>query len=124
MARILIIDDEPSIRTILDHTLRAAGHEVFLARNGKEGIELQRASPADVAIIDLFMPDQDGIETIIAFRRDFPKAGIIAISGNDPSGAMLTIARQLGAMRILDKPFESRTILAQIDDELRAMSKP
>jgi len=124
MARILVIDDEAGVRTILEHTLKTSGHEVVLAASGKEGIDRHRQTPVDVAIIDLFMPDQDGLTTISQFRREFPDVGIIAISGYDTSGAMLTVAREIGALRILDKPFEVKMILALIEDVLRTKTAP
>lgn len=69
MARILIIDDETAVRRSLRVLLERAGYEVDEAGDGQAGLRLHAARPADVIITDLFMPDFDGIETILELRR-------------------------------------------------------
>ncbi|HEY4952113.1 MAG TPA: response regulator [Verrucomicrobiae bacterium] len=118
MARILIIDDDANLRTILGHALKAVGHEVILAADGREGIKQHRAVPADLIITDLFMPEQEGLETIRQLRKEFPEIAIIAMSGIDPTNTMLTIASKLGAARILQKPFGIERLLKTIDEVL------
>ena len=118
MARILIIDDDATLRTILGHALKEAGHEVILAADGREGIKQHRAVPADLIITDLFMPEQEGLETIRQLRKEFPEIAIIAMSGIDPTNTMLTIASKLGAARILQKPFGIERLLKTIDEVL------
>ena len=118
MARILIVDDEAGIRTILEHALAGAGYEVVAAETGREGIQKHQATPVDLIIVDVFMPDQDGLETITLLRQYSPNLPIIAMSGKDPSGAFLTIARQLGAARVLDKPFDADTLLKMVQELL------
>src|SRR5262245_44680382 len=81
MARILIIDDDPEVRSMLEQTLHAAGHEVTQAANGNEGLRLQCAQPASLVITDLLMPEKEGLATIVDFRKEFPKVPIITISG-------------------------------------------
>ena len=61
--------------------LASAAHEVVLASNGREGADAYRDKPADLVITDLFMPDQEGLETIMELRRHFQDAVIIAMSG-------------------------------------------
>jgi DNA-binding NtrC family response regulator len=120
MARILVVDDETGVRVALERILSQSGHEIFLAADGKDATRQNHVLPVDLVIIDLFMPDQDGLETITAFRRDFPEVAIIAISGGyDSSGAMLSIARELGASRILEKPFDYETLVRSVDEVLQ-----
>jgi CheY-like chemotaxis protein len=64
MSRILIIDDEPSVRTMLRRVLEQAGHIVLEASNGHEGMALWRRERTDVVVTDLYMPETDGIEVI------------------------------------------------------------
>jgi DNA-binding response OmpR family regulator len=116
MARILVIDDDTQFRTTLEKILKAANYEVVLAADGNEGIQKQNAEPMDLIIIDLFMPEREGLETIQQLRKDFPELPIIAISGNDMSGPMLTIASKLGADKILQKPFNAGIILKAIQE--------
>ena len=122
MARILVIDDEPDIRTILELTLQAAGHEVILAADGREGVERYCTSPADLVITDLYMPNRDGWETIRELRRRFPKVAIIAMSGWVPAGAMLSVAQELGAVGVLHKPFGAEELIAIVTRALGGKS--
>jgi CheY-like chemotaxis protein len=105
MARILVIDDDADVRAALGQMLKFAGHEVVLATDGKEGVKQYRAAPADLVIVDLLMPNQEGLETIRELRRDFPKVAIIAISGMTAASTMLSIAQRLGAVAVIEKPF-------------------
>lgn len=118
MARILIIDDDANLRTILGHALKEAGYEVGLAADGREGIKQHRAAPADLIITDLFMPEQEGLETIRQLHKEFPELAIIAMSGIDPTNTMLTIASKLGAARILQKPFGVEKLLKTLAEVL------
>ena len=120
MARILVIDDEEGLRMIVREILESAGHEVLLAGDGQQGLELQRTERADLVITDIFMPQKEGIETIIELRQEFPGIKIIAMSGG---GALRTLdylpaAQEFGALRTLSKPFEAAVLLATVDELL------
>jgi DNA-binding response OmpR family regulator len=119
MTRILVIDDDATIRTVIDRVLTRAGYEVVLAVNGEQGLEQHRTKPVNLIITDLFMPDREGLETIIELRRDFPTMPVVAISGEkSTSGNMLTAAAKLGADKVLEKPFDSKTLLSAVQDAL------
>ena len=107
MARILIVDDDERMREATRAVLEEEGHAVLEATGGVEALRLQLAGPADLVVCDMFMPGQDGIETIRALRRDFPQLKIIAVSGGGYSGAIdvLRMARHIGAMEVLSKPY-------------------
>lgn len=119
MARILVIEDDVDMRTSLEKALQSAGHQAVLASDGQEGMKLFRSAPADVVITDLFMPNQDGIETMMNLRREFPEARIVAISGNISAAAMLSVAKRLGAVVVLEKPFDIEALLAAVDKALQ-----
>src|SRR4051812_24225648 len=105
MAKILVIDDDQSVRLSIQQVLKISKHEVRSAKNGDEGIRMQRESPADAVITDLFMPEKKGLETIAELRREFPRLPIIAISGGyNSSEPMLSVAARMGATRFLQKP--------------------
>ena len=120
MQRILIIDDDEQVRDLLSEILGRAGYEVLAASNGAEGLRLYRAQPADLVITDLIMPEKEGMETILALRKDFPKVRIIAVSGGGRSGAIsyLPIAKSLGAARTVAKPFSKQEILDAVRETL------
>lgn len=116
---ILIIDDDAAVRRMLRTWLERDGYHVAVARDGAEGMALYRTAPADVVITDVFMPGQDGIETIQQLREEFPDSRIIAISGGPVSGTndSLTDAKLLGADATLAKPF-TMDLLVQAVTEL------
>ncbi len=116
MSRILIADDDDELRQLLQSVLTVAGHEVRQTRDGLEALAILQAEPMDVAILDIYMPVMDGIETIIAARRRFPKVKLIAITGNAPKtgGSILSMAEKLGAHLILAKPFTVEQILEAV----------
>jgi DNA-binding response OmpR family regulator len=116
--RILIVDDEERIRTLLRISLERAGHEVYEAENGRKGVLLRRTVAIDLLVCDLIMPVQDGIETIAQFRGEFPDTGIIAISGGGKIGpdSYLRVAQQLGAWRVFVKPVDMVELHAAINE--------
>jgi DNA-binding response OmpR family regulator len=121
MANILLVEDEENLRSMLRIVLEDAGHEVAEAGNGKEVVEIYRRRPPDLLITDIIMPDEEGIETIIKVRKNFPHAKIIAMSGGGRTGTpnYLDLARKLGANHILAKPFSNRDFLSGIEMVLR-----
>ncbi len=121
MARILIIDDEPQIRSMLRLMLERVGYEVAEAPDGIEGIRRYRENPADLIITDLIMPNKDGIGMIIDLKKEFPKVKIIAMSGggvNRPEG-YLDGAKKLGAARTLTKPIDRDEMLKAVKETLK-----
>jgi len=122
MARILLIDDDDSLRTMLRLTLTHFGHIVIEARNGKEGLDLFPHAGADVVITDIVMPEKEGIEVLMVLRKAEPPVKIIAMSGGGRVSATdyLRIATQLGAARVLAKPFSNEVLKATVDEVLAA----
>jgi DNA-binding response OmpR family regulator len=114
MARILVIDDDPDIGAFLVEILKPAGHEVILAADGRQGVERHCTSPADLVITDLFMPKQEGLETIQEFRTRFPEVAIIAMSGRAAAVTMLSVAQKFGAVAVLHKPFAADELIAAV----------
>jgi CheY-like chemotaxis protein len=120
MARILVIDDESQIRSMLRLMLERAGYEVLEAPDGLEGIKSYRENPADLVISDLIMPNKDGIGMMIELKKEFPDAKIIAMSGgglNKPDG-YLEGAKKLGAEHTLTKPIDRHELLRAVQDSL------
>ena len=81
MSSILVVDDENQIRLLVRETLEQAGHHVTEARDGKEALQQYRLAPVDLVIMDILMPNQDGLETTVSLRREFPDVKIIVITG-------------------------------------------
>jgi DNA-binding response OmpR family regulator len=111
--RVLIIDDDPDVRTTTQWLLEDAGFSVSTAPNGQLGLQLQQAEPADVVVTDIYMPDKDGIETIAEFHDQFPHVPIIVVSGGGSVGSSqgLFVARELGVHKVLVKPVDPRKLV-------------
>jgi len=108
MVRILVIDDEEQIRTVLVESLEHEGYQVMDAPNGKVGMELIREEPFDLVVTDIVMPEKEGIEIIVELRQYFPETNVIAISGgarNLKADVVLKTAKILGVHCTLFKPF-------------------
>jgi len=116
MPRILIIDDDASLRSFLCEALQEHGYSVEEQSNGALGLNAYRLQPADVVLTDIVMPTKEGLETIQEFRRLFPDVKIIAMSGGltDSNFDPLPIAKQFGARYILKKPFSIVELLNAI----------
>jgi len=107
VAKILVIDDEELMRQTLQAFLRRAGHQVMLAKDGNEGVETFRTARPDLVILDIIMPEKEGIEAIIEIKEIAPDARILAMSGGGRThdADLLVIARDVGAQRVIRKPF-------------------
>lgn len=121
MADILIIDDDDVFRDVLASALEQSGHHVRQATNGVEGLQMFHATPAELVITDIVMPEKEGLDTIRDLRRDFPKARIIAMSGglaHDPK-LYLHMAEKFGATAVLAKPFHLADLKQVVDTALK-----
>jgi len=112
--RILVVDDEPAMRDLLNELLADSGFKVSVASGGREAREYVHAEPVDLIITDLMMEEEEGIELIRSLRREYPELKIIAMSGAFGSD-LLTAARALGANATLAKPISQASLLRAIE---------
>jgi len=120
MKRILIVDDEPHVRFLIETILKAEGYTVVTAGSGHEALRIFSEHHYDLVLTDLILPGIDGIETILLLRAQRPHLRIIAMSGgwNGGSKTCLPLAGKLGACNILAKPFDRTKLLDAIEREL------
>ena len=118
MASILVMDDEVVIRTWLSTVLPSAGYTVLEASNGREGLGVYRQKLVDLVLVDLLMPELNGLDTIMELTREFLDVKVIAISGLAADHDMFKTARLLGARRTLHKPFGVEDLLKAVRYEL------
>jgi hypothetical protein len=111
--RILVVDDEESVRTLFRLTLAGAGYRVVEATNGKQALAIARARHFDLLVTDLVMPEREGIETIRTLRKEQPDLKIVAVSGAF-GGMFLEVAKSIGANATLAKPISSDALLATV----------
>lgn len=120
MTRILVVEDDEQVRTMLCMTLRQAGYETVEADSGRSAREVQARQPADLVVTDIIMPEEDGLETIMHFRKNYPRTRLIAISGGGRVDArdFLKDAQLLGAAVTFQKPVDRRQLLGAVRDLL------
>jgi DNA-binding NtrC family response regulator len=119
--RIMIVDDDASIRRTLQILLTKAGYEVIQACDGSEAIKLWRDRGGDLVITDLHMPEKDGIETIIELLSHTPGVRIIAMSGGGQTKRLdlLGNVALLGSVLTIEKPFTLTEMMTMVSRALR-----
>lgn len=122
MARILVIDDDPGVRSVLLSMLTRKGHTVRCEGDGESGLAAFARERPDLVITDIIMPKKEGIETIQSIRRAAPDMPIIAISGGGrvANADFLPLATKFGATAVIAKPFASAVLLDAIQSALAA----
>jgi two-component system, OmpR family, KDP operon response regulator KdpE len=117
VAKVLAVDDEPQILTALARGLSRVGHEVLVARNGEDGLAAAAASSPDVILLDLKLPDLDGIE-VVRRLRSWTAVPIVLLSGSGSERARV-LALDAGADDFVDKPFSMEELRARVGAVLR-----
>src|SRR2546422_7707674 len=114
---ILVVDDEENIRHTLRGVLADEGFEVLEAPDGRRALELLRHAAPRLAIVDVWMPEMDGIELVERMRNQAPGVPIIVISGHGTIETAVRVIR-LGAFDFLEKPFQLDTLLRVVNRAL------
>ena len=120
MPSILIVDDNEQVCGVLREAFERAGYQVTTAGDGNQGTLSYRENPTDLVILDILMPEKEGLETLIELRRDFPSIKVIAISGGSERAHvnLLDLAKRLGALHTVKKPFEMQALVTLADSIL------
>src|SRR6266446_2740513 len=116
---ILVVDDEENIRHTLRGVLADEGFEVLEAPDGRRALELLQHAAPRLAIVDVWMPEMDGIELVERMREQAPGVPIIVISGHGTIETAVRVIR-LGAFDFLEKPFQLESLLQVVDRALGA----
>lgn len=121
--RILIVDDDASIRRTLNLLLSKAGYEVIQACDGSEAVGLWRDRGGDLVITDLHMPKKDGIETIVELLSHTPGIRIIAMSGGGQTKRLDLLGNVglLGSVLTIEKPFTLAEMMTMVGRALRGV---
>lgn len=120
MRRILLVEDNHTIRHLLSEALREGGCDVVTVAGGLEGLRALQAKRFDALVSDIVMPDMDGLELIRFARRSFPRLHIVAITAGTytlNSDLLLRAAAAAGADATLRKPFEMEELIAAVAGE-------
>lgn len=116
MKQVLVIDDDPMALELLETYLAGDEFVVTAVSNGDTGIQKAKETEFDVAVVDMVMPEKDGLQTILELRKLRSDLPVIAISGGGviPKERYLSVASCLSAVETLSKPFLQRELLTLI----------
>jgi CheY-like chemotaxis protein len=120
MSKVLIIDDHNGIRDLLLTVVQSQGHEASVAADGLAGLQQFLSDHPDLVIVDLKMPEMDGLEVVRTLRREQPGVPIIAMSGGfgEHTDLYLDVAVEFGAVAALRKPFRLATFKQAVAEAL------
>jgi len=120
MARILVVDDERQSIRMVQVLLEAAGHEIIIARDGNEGLEKAKTENLDLIILDIIMPEIDGIKVCRTLKNDFRnnKIPIIILSVMDKEDD-IKAGKEAGADAYIAKPYDATILLGKIEELLK-----
>jgi DNA-binding NtrC family response regulator len=118
MARVLVVDDEASIRESLEMIVSYEGHEVETAQDGKECLEKLRDEEVDLVLLDVRMPGIDGLRVLQEIRKTRPDLQVVMISGQATIDAAMTAARA-GAFDFIEKPLDRERLLLTVRNAVK-----
>lgn len=122
--KILIIEDEKDIVKMLDYNLKKEGFRVFSANNGEDGLDMARKGHPDLILLDLMLPEMDGLEVCRAVKNDTNSAHIpIVILTAKAQETDKIVGLELGADDYVTKPFSPRELIARIKAVLRRVKE-
>lgn len=121
MKKVLIVDDEQSILTLLKYSLEKEGYEVIQAEDGQAGLELAMNNQLDFIILDLMLPKMDGMDVCKNLRQNKINTPILMLTAKDDELEKI-IGLELGADDYMTKPFSPREVLARMKAILRRAS--
>ncbi len=118
MKRILVVDDERPILTLLEYNLKQAGYEVITAADGEEGLQKAEAEGPDLIVLDLMLPKLDGMDVCRTLRQRGVDTPIIMLTAKSDELEKI-LGLELGADDYMTKPFSPREVVARIKAVLR-----
>lgn len=118
MSKILVVDDAQFMRMVLKNILNKQGHEVVEAENGKDAVKKYHAESPDLVMMDITMPEMDGIAAVNEIMKSDPQASIIMCSAMGQQ-AMVVEAIKSGAKDFIVKPFEAERIVTAVNKVLK-----
>ena len=122
MAMVLVIDDSEFVRDFLSDALSEAGHQVVTAENGVSGVELFQSSDPDCVLLDVLMPDIDGIEVLKQIRTHSEAVPVLLMTGDDPGWARRK-CEDYGANGFLSKAFYAEKVVESVEEAILEAEK-
>ena len=122
MAKVLVVDDDPTVREVVVSYLRAADHDVVEAGDGESALERHRDAPQDLVVLDLMLPGIDGIEVCRRLRQDGDVPVIMLTALGEETDRVVGL--EVGADDYVTKPFSPRELVLRVDSVLRRAGTP
>jgi DNA-binding NtrC family response regulator len=119
MATILVIDDSESVLALTADYLRTAGHTVLTTSSGRDGFVILEEYPVDLVLTDIYMPEPDGLEILTKAREKKLRVPFIAMSSQEGDANFFKLAKALGAVTTIQKPFTAPQLNTVVDGVLR-----
>nr|AUN37520.1 chemotaxis regulator [uncultured bacterium] len=123
MPLVLVIDDSKTVLVFVEQILLDASLDVITATDGRKGLQRLRDQPVDLILTDMYMPELDGLDVVRLARRIQPSVPIIVMSSKEGRLNLFDIARALGAVSTLPKPFTREQLLAEVSAVLEAAER-
>ena len=117
--KILVVDDEPEVRKLMEHFLTSKGFEVRIAENGRKGLAVLETFIPDLVLLDMHMPELDGTGTLHELTRRWPSLPVIMVTVNEDVETTSKLL-QLGAADYVPKPFDLDYLEQAISIQLSA----
>jgi CheY-like chemotaxis protein len=113
---LLIADDDPFVQLTYKHCFEEAGYKVGLAGDGRAAINFLKANKTDIVFLDIFMPDKDGLETLLVIKKTYPDVRVVAMTGGGKKTRhdFLTTASKFGADGVVRKPIAPSDLIEMI----------
>ncbi len=118
-AKILVVDDEPSIVNLVSSYLKAEGYDVYVASDGPAGLKAARAYKPDLIVLDIMLPGMDGLELLSRLRRESDAYVILLTAKTEETDKIVGLA--VGADDYVTKPFSPRELTARVKAALRRL---
>lgn len=123
MARILVVDDEASVRDILSRRLTQWGHDVIVAHGAEAAVQEMEKSPAEIVFSDVIMPVYDGVWLAKQVRERWPSTVIVAVSGAQEMATVIKM-REYGAVDYVVKPIGREMLHQALERALAKLTPP
>lgn len=120
---ILVVDDEPALTDVVTYNLRQAGFETVVALSGREALRLVEDAPPDLVILDLMLPELDGLTVCRTLRERHPSLPVVMLTARD-SELDRVLGLETGADDYVTKPFSPRELVARVRAVLRRAGRP
>ena len=122
VTKVLVVDDEQSIVTLLKYNIEQAGYQVIVAYDGVQALEKVNEEKPDLVVLDVMLPEKDGIEVCKTIRSDKNQVPILMLTAKDDEFDRV-LGLELGADDYMTKPFSPREVVARVKAILRRVGQ-